>query len=118
MPYRDPEPDDPHELVGVSVPADRESMREMAATFAEEFAALGYDETHLLNLFRQPFYAGAHRAYQALGEVKIHHIVRESLAVWGHCRVVVRDAARAKDKGAEQLVQLGSEKPGEPKIRD
>ena len=118
MPYRDPEPDDPHELVGVSVPADRESMREMAATFAEEFAALGYDESHLLNLFRQPFYAGAHLAYQALGEVEIHRIVGESLAVWGHCRIVVSDAAGAEAEGPKQLVQLGSKTPGEPETQD
>ena len=118
MPYRDPEPDDPHELVGVSVPGDRECMSEMAATFAEEFAALGYDESHLLNLFRQPFYAGAHRAFQVLGEVEIHRIVRESLAVWGNCRIVVRETANAKGEGPKQLVQLGSAKPGEPKIQD
>ena len=118
MPYRDPEPDDPHELVGVSVPGSRESMREMAYTFAEEFAALGYDEGRLLKMFEQPFYAGAHRAYQVLGEVEIHRIVRESLEIWGHCRIVVSDTASAEGQGPEDLVRIGSATPGEPETQD
>ena len=118
MPYRDPEPDDPHELVGVAIPGDLESMREMAATFAEEFAALGYDEEHLLNLFSQPFYAAAHRAYKVLGEVEIRRIVRESLAVWGNCRIVVSDTARSQQANSEGLVQIGLKKPGKPSNQD
>ena len=118
MPYRDPEPDDPHELVGVSAPGNRESMCEMAATFAEEFAALGYDERHLLNLFQQPFYAGAHRAYIVLGEVEIRRIVRESLELWGQCRIVVRDSAGSEGGREKRLVQLGSRTSREPKTQD
>ncbi len=90
MPYDEPHPEDPHELVGMAVPGGRESMREMAYTFAEEFAALGFGEERLLELFRRPFYAGAHRAYRALGEPEIRRIVREGLEVWGRVRVVVR----------------------------
>ncbi len=105
MPYREPEPGDPHELVGVSVPADLESMRAMAYTFAEEFATLGFSEARLLNLFRQPFYAGAHRAWRALGEAEIRRIVAESLEVWGRFRVVVKE--RPAQATGPRLVQIG-----------
>ena len=92
MPYDDPDPEDPHVLVGVSLPADRESIREMAFAFAEEFAALGFDEARVLAMFRSPFYAGAHRALEVLGEPEILEIVHESQGVWGGCRVTVRDS--------------------------
>ncbi len=91
MPYGEPDPEDPNLLVGVSVPGDIESIREMAAVFAEEFAALGYDEDRLIQMFRRPFHAGAHRALRLLGEPEIRRIVQESLRVWGRYRVVVRD---------------------------
>ena len=92
MPYGDPDPDDPHVLVGVSLPGDAGSVREMAAAFAEEFAAMGFDEDRILGLFRRPFYAGVHRALGILGEDGIRKIVRESVNVWGRRRLVVRDA--------------------------
>ena len=78
----------------------------MAYAFAEEFAALGFDEGRLLALFRQPFYAGAHRALLVLGEEAIATIVRESTAVWGRFRVKVHDvlpgaSASGPDLGRE-----------------
>ncbi len=91
MPYRDADPSDPNVLVGVILPAERESFREMARTFAEEFAWLGYDEERLMQLFRRPFYAGAHQAYRALGEPEVRKLIRESVAVWGRFRVKVVD---------------------------
>ncbi len=77
------EPDDPMELVGVVLPADAEAMREMAYVFAEEFVRMGYDKGKLLNLFQNPFYAGAHGAYRRLGKAEILTIVDECLAAWG-----------------------------------
>jgi hypothetical protein len=82
MPYRDPDPTDPSVLVGVAVPADAAAMREMAWVFAEEFARLGYDGPRTLALFRTPFYAGAHRAWRALGEAEVTAIVDECVRVW------------------------------------
>jgi hypothetical protein len=91
MPYQDPDPDDPNMLVGVVLPGDAESVTYMAETFADEFAMLGYDEDRLLVLFRHPFYAGAHQALQVLGEETIREIIRQSVSLWGRCRVSVRD---------------------------
>ncbi len=107
MPYGEPDPDDPNVLVGVALPGGPEAVREMAFAFAEEFAAMGYEEERLLALFRRPFYAGAHRAYRLLGEEAVRCIVAESVAPWRHCRVVVRDAPRSGPEPPVQIGQIG-----------
>ena len=94
MPYDDPDSDDPMELVGVSLPADQEAVKEMAYTFAEEFAQLGYGEQRLLKLFRSPTYAAAHQAWLALGDEEVQRIVKESVDVFGSVRFVVRGPRR------------------------
>jgi len=82
MPYDDPEPDDPHLLVGVSLPGDEETTREMAAAFADEFAQMGFDRERLLRIFSNPFYAGAHAVLERLGVEEVERIVDESLRVY------------------------------------
>ena len=91
MPYDDPDPADPNILVGVVLPADRDAVREMAYVFAEEFARMGFDEQQLLRLFKNPFYAGAHQAYCALGEEAIRRIISECVNAWGRSTVKVQD---------------------------
>ena len=91
MPYDDPEPEDPHELVGVELPGDESVTREMAAAFANEFAQLGLSRPQILGLFRKAEYSGAHQAWRLLGEDEIARFVDESLAVWGRFTVVVTD---------------------------
>ena len=110
MPYDDPDPEDPNVLVGVELPADAESTRQMAWAFAQEFAALGFDENRLLALFAQPFYAGAHQALQVLGQEEIRSIVSESLRVWGRYRVAVKDAVVQPDDQGDALIQIHSRK--------
>lgn len=63
------EDDDPMELVQVYLPeGDPEAMAEC---FVEEFIWLGYDTQQLLDLFRNPFYAGAHAIYRRQGEAYV-----------------------------------------------
>lgn len=63
------EDDDPMELVQIRVPeGDPEAMAEC---FVEEFTWLGYDGRELLDLFRTPFYAGAHAIYRRRGETYV-----------------------------------------------
>jgi len=97
MPFKDPDPNDPNMLVGVVLPGDREAMIEMAYVFAEEFARQGYDKTQLLWLFKNPFYAGAHGAYKALGDEAIRTIIDECLAVWGRIRFSIVDSGLSTD---------------------
>ena len=91
MPYKDPDPSDPNVLVGVVLPAETETIREMAYAFAEEFVRLGYGNATLLAVFKSPFYAAAHGAYRALGEEAIRKIVAECLAAWGGVRFSILD---------------------------
>ena len=93
MPYDDPEPEDPQELVGVELPGDEAVTFEMAAAFADEFAQLGYTRAQILALYRKAEYAGAHRAWRLLGEEEIARLVDESLAVWGRFTCVVTDSS-------------------------
>ena len=86
MPYRDPDPADPQVLVGVGLPAETGTMTEMAYVFAEEFCRMGWDAPRILQVFANPFYAGAYRAYQALGEPALRAIVEECVEVWGRHR--------------------------------
>ncbi len=92
MPYQEPDQTDPMMLVGTEVPTHGDTSRDTIAVLAEEYARLGFDEQALMQLFRNPFYAGAHRAYQALGEEAVCNIVREQLEFWGRARVRVVDA--------------------------
>lgn len=86
MPYGEPDPSDPHVLVGVVLPGSAESVRDMAWVFAEELARLGLSERAILAVFHSPFYAGAHRALQVLGEEEIAVIVGECTRVFGRPR--------------------------------
>jgi len=101
MPYQDPDSTDPNMLVGVLLPADAEANRDMAYVFAEEFARLGYTREQLLALFKNPFYGGAHGAYQALGENQTLSIIDECLAVWGAIRITIKDISDINDADEE-----------------
>jgi len=93
MPYKDPDPTDPNILVGVMLPAEAEATRDMAYVFAEEFARFGYSREQLLELFKNPFYGGAHGAYQALGESETQSIIDECVNAWGQAKVLILDTA-------------------------
>ena len=91
MPLDNPDPSDPMVLVGIELPGDAESMRDMAYTFSEEFARMAYSEKRLLSIFQSPFYRAAHDAYKILGKEAIKQIIRECVEVWGTARSVDRD---------------------------
>jgi hypothetical protein len=95
MPYDEPEPGDPNELVGVGLPGDEAATRRMAEAFADEFAQMGFDRDRLLRLFSSPHYRGAYAAQELLGEAEITRIVVESLRVYGSREVRVEDAPGA-----------------------
>ena len=52
MPYNDADPTDPNVLVGVVLPAEAETIREMAYVYAEEFARMGFGAARILRVFR------------------------------------------------------------------
>ncbi len=118
MPYDDPEPDDPHVLVGVGLPADEAATREMAAAFADEFAQMGFDKERLLHLFTSPFYAGAHAARELLGDAEITRIVVESLCVYARQqRGVVDTAEDGEDPEAPAAPEVPAALRGKRSLR-
>ena len=91
MPFKNPDPTDPNLLVGVMLPADAEATRDMAYVFAEEFSRLGYTREQLLWLFKNPYYGGAHGAYEMLGENETLSIIEECIAAWGQAKFLILD---------------------------
>jgi hypothetical protein len=84
MPKLEPDPQDPLVLVGVSLPArDASAIRHMATCFAEEYLRMGFDPEKVMDIFQDPFYAGAHEAYKALGPDDIRSVVEEAAKIWG-----------------------------------
>jgi hypothetical protein len=121
MPFNDPDPTDPNLLVGVMLPADAEAVRDMAYVFAEEFARLGYTREQLLWLFKNPFYGGAHGAYQTLGENETLTIIDECIGAWGNIKVCVQDVQTVQDDQPPPVsspASAGEEKTGGSNVRD
>jgi hypothetical protein len=69
--------EDPFEAVAVSVSTAEDTTDEMARTFVEEFALLGFAPESVMRLFRNPFYAGAHMIYERRGEEFVWGLIRE-----------------------------------------
>jgi hypothetical protein len=80
-PLREPDAGDPLEIVGVVLdrPIDRRGLDDMARTFVEEYTLMGWSPRRILGVFRQPFYGGAHDAYEALGEERIVALIEQTV---------------------------------------
>lgn len=83
---KEPEPDDPVELVMTPVPDGDHEL--MAICLIEEFARMGMDEDEILALFSQPIYE-THALYLERGEARMRDLVRSVLARTGRMRASV-----------------------------
>jgi hypothetical protein len=79
---KEPEVDDPLELVGVPVAVDAATFDEMARCLVEEYVRDGWDDAHLMALFRSPFYAGLHVIWRLRGEAWVCGLLGETRARW------------------------------------
>ena len=77
------EADDPLELVGVPVAVDEATFDEMARCLVEEYVRDGWDDDHLLALFRSPFYAGLHVIWRRRGEAWVRRLMATTRVRWG-----------------------------------
>ena len=118
MPFQDPDPTDPNMLVGVVLPANEEATREMAYVFAEEFARFGYTREQLLWLFKNPFYGGAHGAYQALGENETIAIIDECLNAWGGAKFSILDFGFPIEERNPSSDSISNDPSSESKIQN
>lgn len=82
MVVKDFETDDPHEIVGVSIPvSDGEAAEQMLAlSLVEEFVRFGFDEDDVVRIFGGSFYAGANALYVKFGEAHIRSLVRNAIS--------------------------------------
>jgi len=80
-PAKEVEPGDPMEIVGVVLPRplDDRGLDDMARAFIEEYTLMGWPPKRILHMFRQPFYGGAHDAYERLGEERIQALIEETV---------------------------------------
>ena len=102
MPWGEPHATDPEALVGVALPGDLDTTRDMAWVFAEEFARFGFSAARIRTLFRSPFYAGAHDIWKKLGDAEIAAIVAECVAVWrAHRRPDAVEGAPGSARGGQ-----------------
>jgi len=69
------EHDDPMELRAVAMPGGDEEMQ--ARAFIEEFLFMGMSKSELVEIFKNPFYAGAYRLYEKYGEEKIITLIND-----------------------------------------
>lgn len=82
------EPDDPLELVGVSLAADEGALDEMARCLVEEYVRDGWEAERLVALFRNPFYRTLHLIYQQRGEDYVRRLIARTVAQWGGWRTM------------------------------
>lgn len=71
------QPDDPFEMVAVTIPTAKDTTEAMARTFVEEFALMGFTAGRVMRLFKNPVYAGAHMVYQSRGEEFVRSLIEE-----------------------------------------
>jgi hypothetical protein len=83
---KEPEPDDPTELVMVPVPGGDPVL--MATCLVEEYARIGMKEEEILALFSRPTYQ-THALYLERGEEWVRNLIRSVLARTGRMRVSV-----------------------------
>ncbi|MBM3279568.1 MAG: hypothetical protein FJY95_16035 [Candidatus Handelsmanbacteria bacterium] len=117
MPLHEPDATDPMVFVGVTLPGDLEATREMAYVFAEEFARLGHPAARIMDLFRKPFYQGAHQAFLALEEEEIGRIVAECVGLWGRFAWVDQDQGvdpdEEQDRREMELLEIEMPQPAQ-----
>ncbi|MFP3900363.1 MAG: hypothetical protein ACLFXM_05885 [Acidimicrobiia bacterium] len=73
------EADDPYELVGVRYPVAPgvDADRELARSFVEEYALLGWTPAHVRMLFETPQFAGAHDIRRRRGPALVDDVLAE-----------------------------------------
>jgi hypothetical protein len=58
------------------------ALTRVATAFAEDLARVGWDEQHIVSLFRNPRYKTPHHVWRIKGEKVVREIVKEAMDVW------------------------------------
>ena len=82
MPLLEPDETDPMLLEGIGMDGGPGALERMAEDLVDEFVRVGTDEAHLLELFRNPFYALPHGIYQQRGEAWVRELIARVAVRW------------------------------------
>ena len=74
------EPNDPHELVGVSLAEGDCDF--MAECLVEEYLLLGWSDRQLMSLFERPCFGMTHRIYLDRGHQYVAELIAHVRAKW------------------------------------
>ena len=91
MPYDEADETDPMMLIGVDLPGDEASSLESCRVFAEEFARMGFNAEKLMELFRNPFYAGPHAIWRSRGDEYVRGLILCGRERWGFPRFAIKE---------------------------
>ena len=89
---KEPEPNDPMELVCERIPGDTGFL---VRCLVEEFAQIGYGAEDLLTLFTEPVYPLLNGILRTEGETSVRALIEEVLAGCGTLRVKVQSGIAA-----------------------
>lgn len=79
MPKDELDPDDPMELIPVSVEG---SLDEMAEGLIDELLLAGYDQEIIWELFSNPFYRSTHEILRVKGEEYVRAAIQRQFSSW------------------------------------
>ena len=79
---KEPEQEDPMELMGMIAPGDADSDERQAEATIQEFVLMGFTDDGLLSLFRDPHYQATHRILKTKGEVYVREMIARERAAW------------------------------------
>lgn len=73
------EEDDPYAFVGIGFPCpdDYDAAEQMARTFIEEYAMMGFSRERILALFRGRQFQGPNAVYRSRGEDYVRSLIEE-----------------------------------------
>ena len=95
---KDYEPEDPNELVGVSVPGGHSD--EVLDGIVREYLLMGWTEREIKFLFRSPNYGATHQIFRQLGEDQVNGRIRDMAEEWS--KGWLRTQEPSQPKGDEQ----------------
>ena len=79
---KEPEQDDPMELMGMIAPGDADSDERQAEATIQEFVLMGFTDEGLMGLFRDPHYQATHRILKAKGEAYVREMISRERSAW------------------------------------
>jgi hypothetical protein len=82
MANKELDPEDPMAFVGVGMECDEKNFNEMVETIIEEFMLLGWPDSTILEMFRQPFYQFPHSILRLKGEPYVMATILRVRKAW------------------------------------